>query len=61
MDIRELLDRAGDTITVRRVFGEPYEKDGLVVIPAARCREAAEVEAAIRGPGMAGAGAAGSA
>ena len=27
MDIRELLDRAGEAITVKRVFGEPYEKD----------------------------------
>lgn len=27
--------KASDAITVKRVFGEPYEKDGLTVIPAA--------------------------
>lgn len=37
----ELLDRiheAEEAISVRRVFGEPYEKDGVTVIPAARVR-----------------------
>ena len=27
--------KASDAITVKRVFGEPYEKDGLTIIPAA--------------------------
>jgi uncharacterized spore protein YtfJ len=31
----ELVTRAGDAITARRVFGEPYEKDGVTIIPAA--------------------------
>src|SRR6478752_6102098 len=35
MKLDELLSKANDTITVRRVYGEPYEKDGLTVIPAA--------------------------
>ncbi len=35
MNIGEVLDSAKDTVTVKRVFGEPYEKDGLTVIPAA--------------------------
>lgn len=35
MRLDEVLDRARDTISVRRVFGEPVEKDGLTVIPAA--------------------------
>ena len=36
MKVNEVLSTAGDTITVKRVYGEPYEKDGLTVIPAAR-------------------------
>lgn len=36
MQVQEVLSTARDTITVRRVFGEPYEKDGVTVIPAAR-------------------------
>ncbi len=27
--------KASDALTVKRVFGEPYEKDGLTIIPAA--------------------------
>jgi uncharacterized spore protein YtfJ len=36
MDIDKFLGNAKDALTVRRVFGEPYEKDGVTVIPAAR-------------------------
>ncbi len=35
MKINELVSEAQDAITVKRVFAEPYEKDGLTVIPAA--------------------------
>lgn len=35
MNFRDALQTANDTITVRRVFADPYEKDGLTVIPAA--------------------------
>src|SRR6185312_9380830 len=35
MDIQELLTHARDTMTVKQVFGEPYEKDGVTVIPVA--------------------------
>ncbi len=35
MKIDELLAEARDTLTVKRVFGEPYEKDGVTFIPAA--------------------------
>jgi uncharacterized spore protein YtfJ len=35
MDVGRVLDEARDAMTVRRVFGEPYERDGLTVIPAA--------------------------
>ena len=34
MRVNELLKTA-DAITVKRVYAEPYEKDGLTVIPAA--------------------------
>ena len=38
MKVEEVLNAAKDSITVKRVFGEPYEKDGLTVIPAAAVR-----------------------
>jgi len=31
----DLLARLTDNATVRRVYGEPYERDGVTVIPAA--------------------------
>ena len=35
MNVQELLSRARDNMTVKRVFGDPIEKDGLTVIPVA--------------------------
>jgi uncharacterized spore protein YtfJ len=35
MDIQGLLTHARDTMTVKQVFGEPYEKGGVTVIPVA--------------------------
>ena len=35
LDVQTLLERANDSITVKRVFGEPIERDGVLVIPAA--------------------------
>lgn len=35
MDIDALLNSATDTLTIKRVFGEPIERDGLLVIPVA--------------------------
>jgi len=35
MDVQTLLEHANDSITVKRVFGEPIERDGVLVIPAA--------------------------
>ena len=35
MKIADLVDKARDTITVRRVYSEPYERDGVTVITAA--------------------------
>ncbi len=37
-NLMERIERAEEAFTVRRVFGEPYEKDGVTVIPAARVR-----------------------
>jgi uncharacterized spore protein YtfJ len=35
MNANEILEQARDTFTVRRVFGEPIERDGLVLVPVA--------------------------
>jgi len=35
MDPNEVMQQARDALTVKRVFGEPYERDGVTVIPAA--------------------------
>lgn len=34
--VEELLKGHRDAITVRRVYGDPYEKNGVTVIPAAK-------------------------
>ena len=34
--IEELVKGHRDAITVKRVFGEPFQKDGVTVIPAAK-------------------------
>jgi uncharacterized spore protein YtfJ len=36
MDVQDLIGQARDALTVKRVFGGPYEKDGVTIIPAAR-------------------------
>jgi uncharacterized spore protein YtfJ len=36
MTVTDIFDRARETINVRRAYGEPYEKNGVTVIPAAR-------------------------
>lgn len=35
MNLEELMAKARDTVTVKRVYSEPIEKDGLTVITAA--------------------------
>jgi uncharacterized spore protein YtfJ len=35
MDVQETIAKARDAITVKRVYGAPYERDGVTVIPAA--------------------------
>jgi uncharacterized spore protein YtfJ len=37
-NVDELLQGARDAITVKRVFGEPVEREGVTVIPAAAVR-----------------------
>src|SRR5947208_3622770 len=34
-DLQGTVDKARDVITVKRVFGEPYQQNGVTVIPAA--------------------------
>jgi uncharacterized spore protein YtfJ len=36
MDVPEAVTQIRDAITVKRVFGESYERDGVVLIPVAR-------------------------
>jgi uncharacterized spore protein YtfJ len=36
MVVQDILAQARDTLTVKRVFGEPVEKNGVTVIPVAR-------------------------
>ncbi len=38
MEIEEIIGQARDAVGVRRIFGEPYEQNGVVVIPAAVIR-----------------------
>lgn len=35
MNMLERIDQAREAITVRRVYGDPYQEDGVTVIPAA--------------------------
>jgi uncharacterized spore protein YtfJ len=36
MGIQDMIGQARDALTVKRVFGDPYEKNGMTLIPAAR-------------------------
>ena len=35
-EVLETIEQAKEAMTVRRVFGDPYEKNGVTMIPAAR-------------------------
>jgi uncharacterized spore protein YtfJ len=35
MNPLETINQARDALTVRRVYGEPYQEDGVTIIPAA--------------------------
>ena len=43
MDVLEMVSKAREAMTVRRVYGDPYEKDGVTIIPAAKVRGGAGV------------------
>jgi uncharacterized spore protein YtfJ len=36
MNVDDMLQHTNDAITVRRVYGEPIERDGALIIPAAK-------------------------
>ncbi len=36
MDVTQAIEQAKDAITARRVYGEPYERSGVTIIPAVR-------------------------
>ena len=36
MDAGQILEQARDALTVRRVFGEPIEHNGVLVVPVAK-------------------------
>jgi len=36
MKVEEIMAQARETMTVKRVFGDPIDKDGITVIPVAR-------------------------
>ena len=59
MKLDEVLQQGSDVLGVRRVFGEPFEKNGVTVIPAARLMGGAggadSSEAAETDPAKAGA------
>jgi uncharacterized spore protein YtfJ len=35
VDVMQTIEQAKDSMTVKRVYGDPLEKDGVTVIPAA--------------------------
>ena len=38
MNVTEMLSDAREAITVKRVYGEPIEREGLTIVPAADVR-----------------------
>jgi len=36
MQVREALGQAHDAMSVKRVFGEPYQQNGVTIVPVAR-------------------------
>lgn len=38
VNMDEMLAGARDAMTVKRVYGDPIEKDGITIIPAAKIR-----------------------
>lgn len=38
MDVQSLVDQASDTLSIRRVVGDPVERDGVTIIPVVALR-----------------------
>ena len=38
MNVTEMLSGARDAMTVKRVYGDPIEREGLTIVPAADVR-----------------------
>jgi uncharacterized spore protein YtfJ len=38
MNVAEMLEGAREAMTVKRVYGEPIEREGLTIVPAAHVR-----------------------
>jgi uncharacterized spore protein YtfJ len=62
MQAQEIIEQAREVLSVRRVFGDPIERDGLVVVPVAIVRGGAgggsgEGQATSESPGGTGGGA----
>jgi uncharacterized spore protein YtfJ len=38
MEAKEILEQLRDALTVRRVFGDPIERDGALIVPVATVR-----------------------
>jgi uncharacterized spore protein YtfJ len=46
MEVKDVIEQARESLTVKRVFGEPYGKDGVTMIPVARVQVVAAGEEA---------------
>ncbi len=56
MEVQELITSARDAVSVKRVYGDPYEKNGLTVIPAATVRGGGGAGQGEKEPGESGKG-----
>ncbi len=56
MEFQELISGAHDAVSVKRVYGDPYEKNGLTVIPAATVRGGGGAGTGVDGEGESGGG-----
>ena len=54
--VQTMIAEAQDTVTVRRVYGEPIERDGALVIPAAAVMGGAGGGSGTQGAGQSGTG-----
>jgi uncharacterized spore protein YtfJ len=36
MDVMDMIAQTRDTVTARRAFGDPYEQDGVTIVPVAQ-------------------------